>query len=74
MSNKDDETERLKKFFWGDLPQADLPTGRHQMSLWDWGKDCIHEWVDVILFVNSHLRCKHCDIKHSDFLKQKETK
>lgn len=66
--DEDDETARLRAFFWGDLRTAEstLPIGRQNV----WGTEpvaspqgCRHEYVEVTLFHFPSLRCRFCDEK-----------
>lgn len=64
----EDEAKQMAKFFWGELPISDLPTGIKQLDFWGVPAACSHEWAEVILFDRPHLRCKFCDIKQSEYI------
>lgn len=75
---QDDETKkkeaqekewlRMKEFFFGEVGKK-LP----KVFVVD-QEYCYHDWIEVTLFMQSELRCKHCDIRKRVYDIKKESK
>ncbi len=67
----DDEYKKLRAFFWNDLPTDDLPSGNRPIGeTFSSQADCrFHDFHEVTLFHTPQLRCRFCDIKQTDTIK-----